>query len=258
MKANLKQIILGLGVGTLAYYIAKKLTSKKGEVMSKVEGGFGNGINFADANGVEFIDGDYYNADGDFYSTEGDFYDADGDFYGFDGEFFGADGEEDEYFGADGEGEETSEARGRRKKRRKAKKHAKGKLKKRGRKPTLKQRLIICQRRVQALTKARQKLIAQNRALSRKQLQRVDRKLSKSNTEVKQLSQQVRSQPKTQSAVSTPRTTQSAVSTPRTTQGMVSKPMTAQQVKSQPTQERSSTISPRGKYTIVTFGFDGE
>ena len=248
MKANLKQIILGLGVGTLAYYIAKKLTSKKGEVMSKVEGGFGNGINFADANGVEFIDGDYYNADGDFYSTEGDFYDADGDFYGFDGEFFGADGEEDEYFGADGEGEETSEARGRRKKRRKAKKHAKGKLKKRGRKPTLKQRLIICQRRVQALTKARQKLIAQNRALSRKQLQRVDRKLSKSNTEVKQLSQQVRSQPKTQSAVSTP----------RTTQGMVSKPMTAQQVKSQPTQERSSTISPRGKYTIVTFGFDGE
>jgi hypothetical protein len=191
MKANFKQIVLGLGIGTLAYYIANKMLKKKGEATSKVEGGFGNGINFADANGVDFIDGEFYNADGDdFYSADGDFYDADGDFFGADGSFTMPEGGYGNGIGfMDANGvDEYSNAKGK----------AKGK-KKRGKSAGLKRQLAIWQKKVRVLTSAKQKIapklqkrIAQ---ITRKMNARVDKKLAHAQRKVAQITQKLQNSP---------------------------------------------------------------
>ncbi len=206
MKANFKQILVGLGIGTLAYYIAKKMTGKKGESTSKIEGGygngisfedadgvdktigvdggFGNGINFADANGIDIIDGEYYSADGDFYDADGNFYDADGDFYGADGSFITPEGGYGNGIGfMDANGvDEYSNAKG------------KGK-KKRGKNAGLKRQLAIWTKKLNALTKAKEKLapkiekrIAQVRS---KMTNRLNRKLAQAQQKVASINQRL-------------------------------------------------------------------
>lgn len=191
MKANFKQIVLGLGIGTLAYYIANKMLKKKGEVTSKVEGGFGNGINFADANGVDFIDGEFYNTDGDdFYSADGDFYDADGDFFGADGSFTMPEGGYGNGIGfMDANGvDEYSNAKGK----------AKGK-KKRGKSAGLKRQLAIWQKKVKVLTSAKQKiapkLAKRIEQLTKRMNARVDKKLAHAQRKVAQITQKLQNSP---------------------------------------------------------------
>lgn len=140
-----KTIIAGIILGAIAYLVAKNLLKPKAYVKvgtgtssadgqqnygngigfadangmdesmdnsSGIDGGYGNGVGFADANGVEdeinsSADGqqDYGNgvsfedANG-VDSVDGSYYTPDGDFYSADGDFHDAD---DDYFGADGD-----------------------------------------------------------------------------------------------------------------------------------------------------------
>lgn len=135
-----KTILSGLIIGTVAYLIALKLLKPKpmvkvGTGSSGADGSYGNGIGFADANGMDEnmdgssnADGSYgngvgfadangleeiSNASGKDYgngigfedangvdSVDGSFYTPEGDFYSADGDFYDADGD---FYGADGD-----------------------------------------------------------------------------------------------------------------------------------------------------------
>lgn len=144
VKPKTKTIIAGIILGTIAFLIAKKLLKPKAYVkvsagsssadgqqdygngigfadangmdenmdgVSSMDGGYGNGVGFADANGVE--DEINSSADGVSYgngvsfedangvdSVDGSYYTPDGDFYSADGNFHDADGD---YYGVDGD-----------------------------------------------------------------------------------------------------------------------------------------------------------
>lgn len=138
--AKAKTIVAGLVIGVVAYLVALKLLKPKpmvkvGAGTSGADGSYGNGVGFADANGMEEsmdgssnADGSYGNgigfadangledvsgADGKDYgngigfedangvdSVDGSFYTPEGDFYSADGDFYDADGD---FYGADGD-----------------------------------------------------------------------------------------------------------------------------------------------------------
>lgn len=94
-----KNILAGIGIGVVAYLVAKKIGNKKTvkinvDPKSSADGEMANGITYDNLGneGLEDIyglnednyygemEGDFYSADGDFVSEDGDFYDADGDF----------------------------------------------------------------------------------------------------------------------------------------------------------------------------------
>ncbi|MEI7960725.1 MAG: hypothetical protein WCI04_00155 [archaeon] len=94
-----KNILAGIGIGVVAYLVAKKMGNKKTvkinvDPKSSADGELANGITYDNLGneGLEDIyglnednyygemEGDFYSADGDFVSEQGDFYDADGDF----------------------------------------------------------------------------------------------------------------------------------------------------------------------------------
>ena len=86
MEAKTKTILLGVGIGILAYVlINKKSKMIVVENKSKADGN----DDLANTGAFSYVDGEFYNADGDFYGADGNFYDADGSFIGNDGEFAG-------------------------------------------------------------------------------------------------------------------------------------------------------------------------
>ncbi len=136
-----KTILSGLIIGTVAYLVALKLLKPKPMVKvgtgssgadgkdygngigfadangmdedmdgsSSADGSYGNGIGFSDANGLEDVSGadgrDYGNGIGfedanGVDSVDGSFYTPEGDFYSADGDFYDADGD---FYGADGD-----------------------------------------------------------------------------------------------------------------------------------------------------------
>jgi hypothetical protein len=95
MKANAKQILLGVGIGVLAYVLVNRKSKTIIEVKSKAEGD-----DLVSTDDFSYIDGEVYNADGDFYGVDGNFYDADGTFLGADGTYESADGD---FYSADGD-----------------------------------------------------------------------------------------------------------------------------------------------------------
>lgn len=138
--AKLKTILAGAAIGTIAYLVALKLLKPKpmvkvGAGTSGADGSYGNGVGFADANGMEesmdgssnaegsygngvgFADAngleEISNASGRDYgngvsfedangvdSVDGSFYTPEGDFYSAEGDFYDADGD---FYGADGD-----------------------------------------------------------------------------------------------------------------------------------------------------------
>lgn len=85
MEAKTRTVLIGVGMGILAYMIVNKRSKSIIEVKSKADGK----DDLANTDAFSYMDGEFYNADGDFYGADGNFYDADGTFIGNDGEFEG-------------------------------------------------------------------------------------------------------------------------------------------------------------------------
>jgi hypothetical protein len=98
-----KNILAGIGIGVVAYLVAKKMGNKKTvkinvDPKSSADGVIANGITYDNLGneGLEDIYGlnndNFYQMDGEFYSADGDFVSANGDFYDADGDFMNASG----------------------------------------------------------------------------------------------------------------------------------------------------------------------